>query len=106
MGFLLCQSYQGVTCHNVVTVTTLQANNLLIDCIEEIPKYLAKLHSTPETFCSEVEGAKEYDVKLERKKQQHPEKHGNHTWRDDRIEATRRHGSGGVVTARILPTCL
>ena len=63
---------------------------MLIDCIDEIPKYLAKLHSTPETFCSEVEGVKEYHTKLERKKQQDPEKHGNHTWRDDRIEATRR----------------
>eukprot|EP00986_Skeletonema_menzelii_P008215 scaffold3408_cov154-Skeletonema_menzelii.AAC.1 len=70
--------------------TVLNANNLLTDCIEEIPKYLAKLHSTPETIWSEVEGAKEYHTKLERKKQQDPEKHGNHTWRDDRIEATRR----------------
>lgn len=66
------------------------ANNLLADCIDEIPKYLAKLHSTPETFWSEVEGAEEYDAKLERQKQQDPEKHGNRTWRDDRIEATRR----------------
>ena len=40
------------------------ANNLLSDCIAEIPKYLAKLRSTPETFWSEVEGAEEYDANL------------------------------------------
>ena len=63
---------------------------MLNDCIDEIPTYLAKLRSTPEAFWSELEGAKEYDEKLEKKKQQDPETHGNRTWRDDRIEATRR----------------
>jgi len=35
-----------------------------------------------------VGGAEEYDANLERMKQQDPEKHGNKTWKDDRIEAT------------------
>lgn len=66
------------------------ASGLLNDCFVEIPKYLAKLHSTPEPFWSEVEGAEEYDKTLEKKKQKDPENYGNRTWRDDRIESTRR----------------
>ena len=75
-------SHVSQRCHsdNLAAQTTC---SLTAHCIEEIPKYLAKLHSTPETFCSEVEGAKEYHTKLERKKQQDHEKHVNHTWRDD-----------------------
>ena len=34
---------------------------------------------TPQAFWSELEGAKEYDEKLEKKKQQDPETHGDRT---------------------------
>jgi hypothetical protein len=68
-----------------------KASDLLNDCFEEVPVYVAKLRSTPESFWSEVEGAAEYDKQLEKKAQRDPEKYGgDYTWRDDRIEATRR----------------
>ena len=61
---------------------------------------------TPQAFWSELEGAKEYDETLEKKKQQDPETHGDRTWRVTALKQPVGHGSGGIVTARFLPTCL
>merc|ERR1712087_77822 len=57
---------------------------------EEIPVYLAVIESTPDTFWTSVEGAKEYDEMLKEKRAKDPEKWNGKTWKDDSIKKARR----------------
>lgn len=50
------------------------------DLVEEILKYRAAIHSTSDSFWSEVEGAAKYDHDLAKKKEEHPGKFDHHTW--------------------------
>ena len=63
---------------------------IIEDMIEELPKYRVVIASTSESFWSGVEGAFKYDAKLAKQAKENPEKYGNQTWRDDRIEKARR----------------
>ena len=56
------------------------ASNLLNDIKTEIPRYIAQLHSTPNSFWSNVEGAADYDKKLERKARANPQEYSGRSW--------------------------
>lgn len=57
---------------------------LIEDMRKEIPAYIAAIKTTHESFWSKVDGAKEYDDEAKKKD-------GNETsWKDDRIEQSRR----------------
>ena len=58
--------------------------------MDEIGAYKSALDTTPKRFWSSVEGASEYDEKLKKQAIQDPAKYGGWTWKDDRIESTRR----------------
>ena len=57
---------------------------IIEDMTKEIPTYKAAILSTPESFWSKVEGARRYDDNVATKKGE------NYSWRDDRIEQSRR----------------
>ncbi len=60
------------------------------DIISEIPAYRAIIASTSVTFWSEVDGADKYDHGLSKKQEGDPEQYTDRTWKDDRIEQSRR----------------
>ena len=73
-----------------------QGRGIVEDVITELPKYRAAVASTTATFCSGVEGAFKYDAKLSTQAKENPEKYGDRTWRDDRVEKARMvYGNGG-----------
>ena len=60
------------------------------DIISEIPAYRAIIASTSGTFWSEIDGADKYDHGLRKKQEEDPEQNADRTWKDDRIEQSRR----------------
>ena len=66
------------------------ANDLFTDLKNEIGTYRALLEATTDSFWDRVDGAAEYDRKLAKLAAKNPAEYQGSTWRDDRIEATRR----------------
>ena len=62
------------------------SSGVIKDLNDELSTYCAVVNSIPESFWSEVEGAAEYNVSLKKKAEKNPEKYGDSTWEDDRIE--------------------
>ena len=63
-------------------------HGILDSMAEEIPSYLPLIESTPDSFWTSVEGAKEYWEMLKEKRANDPEKWNEKTWKDDSIEKT------------------
>ena len=57
--------------------------------MREILEYANLLKLTPRSFYDSVEGAAEYDEAIKKKAKKDP-KYVGRTWKDDRIESTRR----------------
>ena len=66
------------------------SSSMIEDLIYELSSYCTVINSTPKSFWSGIEGAASYDASLKKKAEKNPEKCGDSTWEDDRIENARR----------------